>query len=162
MAKPHLDRSRLTLLNLEDRTVPSTFMVLNTNDDATNPTASSPLDGSNNGTGTLRQAIVNANANAGPDTIVFDSSISSGVNVIALLSALPAFTGATANDLTIQGPGADHMIITRGATAFNRAMLINSSAASTYQISGLTLTGFSGTLAGGAIGITTANQTVIA
>src|SRR5713101_1262491 len=52
-----------------------TFMVINTND---------------SGPGSLRQAILGANANSGFDTIAF--SIGSGPQTIAPLSPLPAIT----------------------------------------------------------------------
>ena len=45
------------------------------------------------GVGSLRQAIVNANANAGTDTISFNFG-SAGVHTINLTSALPTLTGA--------------------------------------------------------------------
>src|SRR5262245_62167839 len=68
---PYSRRVRLWLNDLEDRTTPSTFTVLNDGDDGgVDPAPSPVLDGSNNGTGTLRQAIVNANANPGSDAIV--------------------------------------------------------------------------------------------
>jgi parallel beta-helix repeat protein len=77
----------LWLETLEDRTVPSTFVVTN-NADA--------------GAGSLRQAILNANAHPGPDSIVFH--LPSGQNTINLQSALPAITGAVTIDGTTQ-PG---------------------------------------------------------
>jgi hypothetical protein len=67
------------LLRLEDRLAPATFTVLNT-DDA--------------GAGSLRQAILNANASAGADSIAFNIP-GGGVHTISPLSALPAMTDAT-------------------------------------------------------------------
>src|SRR5260370_22422906 len=64
-----------------------TFTVINTND---------------SGPGSLRQAILDANANAGPDTIRF--SISSGPQAIAPLSPLPTITDPVTIDGTTQ-PG---------------------------------------------------------
>jgi hypothetical protein len=67
---------RLWCERLEDRTVPSTFTVLNTNDA---------------GPGSFRQAILDANANPGYDTIAFSIS-GSGVHTIQPLSQLPDIT----------------------------------------------------------------------
>src|SRR4051812_13714976 len=66
---------------LEDRTVPSTLTVLNDHD---------------SGPGSLRQAILDANAAPGPDTIVFANS----VHQITLTSGELGIT----TDLTIAGP----------------------------------------------------------
>ncbi len=65
--------SQLRIESLEDRRLLATFPVLNTND---------------SGPDSLRQAIINANANADFDNITFN--IGSGVQTISLLSSLPA------------------------------------------------------------------------
>src|SRR5262249_1991880 len=57
----------------------------------------------NNGGGTLRQAIANANGSAGADTIVFNI-LPAGTYTINLTSALPAITEAVTIDGTTQ-PG---------------------------------------------------------
>jgi hypothetical protein len=49
------------------------------------------------GAGTLRQAILDANANSGPDTIAFNVT-GSGVHTITLASALPTIGGPTTVD----------------------------------------------------------------
>src|SRR4030095_10085658 len=49
------------------------------------------------GAGTFRQAILDANANPGPDTIAFNV-VGSGVHTIALASALPTISGPTTVD----------------------------------------------------------------
>jgi hypothetical protein len=61
---------------------PQTFVVTNTND---------------NGVGSLRQAILDANANSGADTINFNIA-GSGVQTISLASALPTITEAVTID----------------------------------------------------------------
>ncbi len=61
---------------------------------ATTYTVTSTAD---SGAGTLRQAILDANAHAGPDTIAF-SIVGSGVHTISLASALPDITGAVTID----------------------------------------------------------------
>ena len=74
--KPQVKQSTFSLSfeQLEDRCVPSTFSVVNLND---------------NGAGSLRQAILNANATPGPNVINFDVA-----GTIQLTSgALPAITG---------------------------------------------------------------------
>ena len=66
----------------------NTYTVTNTND---------------TGAGSLRQAITDANANPGADTIAFNIT-GSGVHTIALASALPAITGPVTIDGYLQ-PG---------------------------------------------------------
>src|SRR5262245_60859199 len=66
----------------------ATFTVTTTND---------------SGAGSLRQAILDANANAGPDTIVF-AIPGSGVHTIAPTSGLPTVMQPTTLDATTQ-PG---------------------------------------------------------
>src|SRR5262245_15896251 len=82
------DRTRrippMRLDRLEDRTVPAPFTVTNL-DDA--------------GTGSLRQAMSDANATAGPDDITFSPGLLGGT--IGLATSLPAITDA----VTITGPG---------------------------------------------------------
>ena len=80
-------RIRLGVEGLEDRTVPSTFLVTNTAD---------------SGPGSLRQAILDANAQAGADVIQFAPSFSSGPQTITLTSGELRITDA----VDIQGPGA--------------------------------------------------------
>src|SRR4051794_24433647 len=77
-----------SLEGLEDRTVPSTFAVVNNFD---------------SGPGSLRQAILDSNSNAGPDTIVFAPS----VHQIALTSGELEVT----DSLDVQGPGAGKLTI---------------------------------------------------
>src|SRR4051812_43928975 len=75
---------------LEDRTVPATFDVVNNAD---------------SGTGSLRQAILNANNTSGPDTITFH--LPPNMRVISPASALPNLSDAgTVLDGTTQ-PGYD-------------------------------------------------------
>src|SRR5262245_61519176 len=78
------------LVALEDRSVPSTFTVENLAD---------------GGPGSLRQAVLDANANPGADLIVFAPSTSGGT--IALTGGELSVTG----DLTIDGPDADRLTV---------------------------------------------------
>ena len=92
------------------------------------------------GAGTLREAIVSANANPGPDTIEFDAGLN---GTIVLASALPQLT----DDAEITGPGA--AIITVSGNSLVQPFFIASG--STVTLSGLTIAnGRSGI--GGAIG----------
>jgi len=61
-------------------------------------------DAGDSGPGTLRQAILDANAAAGADTITFDLPGEGAVRSIRPLSALPEITGQTTLDATTQ-PG---------------------------------------------------------
>jgi hypothetical protein len=79
---------RLFLEALEDRMLPSTFTVFNTNDD---------------GAGSLRQAIVEANSHPGLDRITF-AIPGPGVHTIQPLTTLPAVTDPVIIDGTRQ-PG---------------------------------------------------------
>jgi hypothetical protein len=76
--RPRLER-------LEERSTPAALLVSNLGDA---------------GTGSLRQAILDANASPGDDTIVFGPS---ATGTIALTSALPDLAG----NIDVEGPGAD-------------------------------------------------------
>jgi hypothetical protein len=82
--------ARLTVEALEDRTVPSTFTVLNLAD---------------SGVGSLRQAVLAANANPGADLIRFAPSARAGT--IVLTSGELNIT----DDLQLDGPGADRLAV---------------------------------------------------
>src|SRR5262249_11328817 len=117
---------RLTCL--EDRTLPSTFTVLNNFDD---------------GPGSLRQAIVDAESNFGPDTIDFNIP-GAGVQTIAPLYALPLITDTVTIDGTSQPGFAGQPIIElSGASAGDFADGLDI-AASDCLIKGLIINSFSG------------------
>src|SRR5260370_424720 len=80
---------RLAIEILEDRTLPSAFTVLNLAD---------------SGAGSLSQAVVDANAQPGADTIRFAGGLH---GTIVLTSGELDITG----NLTIEGPGATHLTI---------------------------------------------------
>jgi len=63
------------------------------------------------GAGSLRQAIIDANANAGTDSIVFDIA-GGGPQTISLASVLPTISGTVNLDATSQGGFVDQPIIT--------------------------------------------------
>ena len=99
---------------LEDRTLPSTFTVLNLNDA---------------GTGSLRAAITAANTNVGADTITFAKGLS---GTIKLKTGELLIT----DSVTIKGTGADNLAVSgNGASrVFETAAGLN------VTISGLTIT----------------------
>src|SRR5436190_5877887 len=78
---------------LEDRTVPTTFTVANLAD---------------GGPGSLRQAVLDANAHPGADTVRFAGGLR---GTIALGSQVPI-----TDDLTVRGPGADKVTVSGGGT----------------------------------------------
>ncbi|MFN6053583.1 MAG: hypothetical protein ACK47R_22370, partial [Planctomycetia bacterium] len=83
---------RLDLLGLEERITPASFVVSNLND---------------SGTGSLRQAIIDANNAGTDDTITFSTT-----GTITLASSLPAIvTATTAGALNITGPGSTLLTI---------------------------------------------------
>src|SRR5262245_49862727 len=89
-------RTRLGFETLEDRLAPATtFTVITAGDNGNNV---SPLAGS------LRQAILQANANPGLDIIHFNIP-GAGFKTISPTKALPAVTGATIIDGTTQPGG---------------------------------------------------------
>jgi hypothetical protein len=88
--------SRPRLEQLEARLVLSAFTVVNTGDNGGVDPA--PFEG----TGTLRQAIIDANANPGADVIAFNIP-GPGVHTIAPLTPLPAVSAATIDGTTQPG-----------------------------------------------------------
>ena len=111
-------RPRLNVL--ENRTVPSTFTVTNLLD---------------NGAGSLRQAILIANAVTGADEIDFTSGLN---GTISLTSGQLDIT----DSVTINGPGAAKLSIDGGYanTGFSGERVFHVAALTTASISGLTIT----------------------
>lgn len=144
----HIDR-------LEERAVPSVFSVLNTND---------------TGAGSLRQAILDANANPGTDSIIF-SIPGSGQQTIRPGSLLPTITDAVMLDGFTQagsrantnGPGqapnAVWNVVVDGSTllGYNTSSLLTISAGQS-TIRGLTITGFNG----GGLALSTNGNNIVA
>jgi hypothetical protein len=105
---------------LETRISPAVFTVTNTND---------------SGSGSLRQAIVAANASTGADTIVFESTYFNIPRTITLTSGNMLIT----ETLTIQGPGAGLLTV----SANNNGSVFHVDPGSGNQavsISGMTIT----------------------
>ena len=110
----------LALMTGMRRVSANTFTVTNTGDNGgVNPAVGA-------GTGTLRQAIIDANANAGADTITFAVT-----GTITLAAALPPIAG----DVTIIGPGSAVLAVS-GASSFR---VLKIAPAVTASISGLTI-----------------------
>ena len=108
----------------------ATFTVTNTND---------------SGAGSLRQAVLDANAAASADTIVFDASFNTA-RTINLATLIAVSQADTVDNLTITGPGAN--LLTINASGTNRVFtngFTNGGIADTLSISGMTITR-SGTL----------------
>jgi hypothetical protein len=116
---------RLGVLQLEDRTVPSTFTVHNLTD---------------SGAGSLRSAVAAANANPGADLIVFAPGVR---GQITLTSGELSLT----DSVRIDGPGANKLAV--GGNDASRVFNIGSGAA--VNIEGLTITRGYGLLRGGGI-----------
>jgi hypothetical protein len=105
---------------LEDRVVPSTITVMNTND---------------SGPGSLRAAIAQADMDTAQDTIDFAPS---AAGTITLLSALSDLTGNT----ILSGPGASALTVARSATPGTPDFRIFTvDAGAQVAISGLTIAG---------------------
>jgi hypothetical protein len=127
-------RARLLLQALEGRIAPATFTVSNTND---------------SGTGSLRQAILDANAAAGADTIVFSSLFNSAQTIS--LTTTPDSTNPSAltisDSVTITGPGANLLTVRRDPGASTPQMRVfdvndgSSTGVITVSISGMTISG---------------------
>src|SRR5262245_58883669 len=111
---------------LEERTTPSTFTVLNTDD---------------SGPDSLRQAILDSNDNPGADTIAFDVA-GGGEQTIQPLSALPEITDSVVIDGTTQ-PGyvGRPLIVLNGTTAGSVANGLTISAGSS-TVRGLVINSF--------------------
>ncbi len=105
---------------MEDRTLLSTFLVSNTDD---------------GGTGSLRQAIVDANAHQGANAITFDPTAFATPQTITLTSGQLELSDTTGTE-TITGPAAG---VTVSGGGNSRVFLVDANVAA--SISGMTITG---------------------
>jgi hypothetical protein len=122
---PH--RGRLALEVLEDRCVPSTFVVTNTLDTGT---YSKPTHG------TLRWAVDQANSTAGANTIEFDQSVFATHQTITIRHGALDLGNTTGKE-TITGPAA-------GVTVIGGDPTLEVSGLVTASVSGLTISGSTG------------------
>jgi hypothetical protein len=112
---------RLALERLEHRTLPASFTVANTND---------------TGAGSLRQAILDANALSGADTVQFAPTVFATPQTITLTTGELLVT----DDLTIAGPGAT--ILSVSGNNANRVVEINAAGrVLNATLSGITIKG---------------------
>ncbi len=116
---------RLYLLGLEERTVPTTFVVSNLLDD--------------NSAGSLRGAIALANADATPGPHVIDATGVSGTITLSQATINIAITAT--QDLTINGPGAGSLTISAGGVSGATTRTFNITSAKTISINNVTITG---------------------
>jgi predicted outer membrane repeat protein len=124
------NRIRPRLEPLEERAVPAVITVLNPGND---------------GPGSLRDAIVQANTLPGPDTIAFAPAVT---GTITLTSALPDLS----TEIQLHGPGSSVLTVARSAAPGTPSFRIFTvPAGATVAISGLTLTGGDGVTYGGGI-----------
>src|SRR5262249_12764277 len=139
-------RARFLLQALEGRIAPATFTVSTTAD---------------SGAGSLRQAILDSNAAAGADTIVFSSLFNTPQTIN--LSTTPDTSNPSAltitGPLTTTGPGANLLTVRRDPAAGTPQMRIfkvddgSASTVITVTITGMTISGGSTTgVTGGANG----------
>jgi parallel beta-helix repeat protein len=131
-------RVRLLLNALEGRIAPANFTVTNANDA---------------GAGSLRQAILDANAATGADTITFDTTFFSTPRTITLSGEL-----AVSDSVTITGPGAANLTV-NGNGAGRVFDISNSTTILNVTLSGMRITGGNITGAKGG-GVFTDNENV--
>lgn len=91
---------------------------------------------SDSGPGSLRQAILDANASSGPDVITFDSTLFATPRTIVLAGTVLTIDDASNGPLTILGPGADRLTIS--GNQLSRVFAVASG--DVASISGLTVT----------------------
>src|SRR5436190_14557255 len=102
---------------------------------------------SNSGAGTLRQAITDANANPGLDTIAFTIA-GTGIQTITISSVLPTITSPVIIDGTTQPGYAGTPLIFIKANGISEAMKIT---AGGTTLNGLTIGHFSGSTTDGVV-----------
>ncbi len=121
---------RLLLRALEEHIAPAAFTVMNTNDA---------------GAGSLRQAVLDANALTGADSIVFDATTFATAQTIVLTSGQIDVT----DPVTITGSGANTLKISGNKSS--RILRVQTPIGQPVNLTGITFTDSYTTLFGGAI-----------
>jgi hypothetical protein len=111
----------------------------------------------NSGVGTLRQAITDANANPGLDTIAFNLT-GTGIRIIDISSVLPTVTSPVIIDGTSQPGYAGTPLVFIRANGTTEALKITAGGST---LKGLTFGNFDGTTTDGAINFSTAGGNVV-
>ncbi len=109
-------RTSLNLEHLEERITPTTYVVTNTGDNG----GVNPAPGA--GTGTLRQAIVDANADTATFSTIDFNIASAGMETIYLSAALPVITHPVVIDGTTEPGWQANSLPVTGATAGDNAV----------------------------------------
>ena len=117
-------------------------------------------------TGSLRQAVLNANTIAGTDTITFSDGTGGTVNFTDASADTITLSGGEISldtDIIIAGPGADLLIVqnTAALLATSRVFLVQTGPVKTVQLIGLTLTGGNCTGAGAGLLINTGSNATV-
>jgi hypothetical protein len=162
--RPRRPSPRPALEILEDRCLPATFTVSSVADNGGIDPAPKA------GTGTLRQAIVDANATPGPNTIQFQ--IGTGPQTIKLQAALPALTGTvvlngttqpgytTAPAIELDGSGAGGKA--NGLILAGNGSTVEGLAVGGFAQDGIAVTGNGNTLLGNDVGTDLTGAAVLA
>ncbi len=143
-SKEAIIRPAITCQLLEDRTLLAGFTV-NTLDHTADVSPGDGLAIDANGATSLRAAIQEAEALAGPDTIGFAPGLTGVISMPGNVN----FASIT-KDLTITGPGADVLTIDAERTALDGGTVFTIFGA-TVEISGLKLTGGNAPMGGGGV-----------
>jgi len=119
-------------------------------DDATVLTVTNTAD---SGAGSLREAIINANANPGNNSIHFAIGSGCGPHVITLASGLPLVSsnlsikgytqpGASANDLDIGDDATICVVLQAATSSVQHALHVGATSSATLSVSGVAFSGF--------------------
>lgn len=95
---------------------------------------------SDSGPGSLRQAVLDANAAAGTDDIVFDATVFGTLQTITLTTGQILITNSVNSNVTITGPGPNLLTISGGGAS----KIFSITETPVVNISGMTLTGGNG------------------
>jgi hypothetical protein len=125
-------RARLLLQGLEDRIAPATFTVTNADDVVDQNTGIAEA-------GSFRRAINDANAAAGADTIVFDSTFFASARTISLNFGQLNIT----DSVTITGTAPNLLTVSGTSSIGNGVFRVFNITGGTVSISGMTITGAS-------------------